>query len=573
LSGQEKIWENEDRRFNSLHHVLYFGTIKNPVADSLRLFKSRSQPNIQQLFVTNKFGTLVAMTDRTDTNIFSHSESEWWPIVSGEVSGKNDIYVGYPISLPDGSTGIPIAVPILNQNNSFVGTVHGIIPVQELLIDVLASVELDEQDIDLAIVFQNQILPLNSTLSFPQTSPFSTVEVNDFLSETGGEGMYGGETSAIVAADINFSSNSQAINNPWTILAAQPQTTIEDTILRQQQFQTIIGFAIVGFATVLALAMAQLVASPILRLADVAQKLKEGELSARADVESTDEIGTLAASFNAMADQSQQLVSRLETRVAERTRFLEASFRVSQTLSSITEKDKLLQEVVDQLQSSFNYYHVHVYLVDEATQQLKLVAGSGQVGHQLIELNHSLSMGTGLVGQAAVNNLSVLIPNVESEEKWVPNRLLPETKSEMSIPISIGTKVLGVIDVQENEVDRLQPEDADLVQSIARQVAVALRNAEQLDKIRRKADQESVINTIREKINSTNNIEDALKVAVKELGRALNSQDTIISLQPDQYSHVPYLQPYDQSTAILDNGHSEVRQESNGKVYRKNGTG
>jgi len=183
------------------------------------------------------------------------------------------------------------------------------------------------------------------------------------------------------------------------------------------------------------------------------------------------------------------LSAQLEKRVAERTQALTASSEISRRLSSILDRRQLAVEVVEQLKAAFHYYHAHIYLMDNTGDQLVMTGGTGEVGKTLLSNSHKISRGKGLVGRAAASKSVVWAADTSKEPAWLPNPLLPETRSEIAAPILAGDEVLGVLDVQNNIVNSLTEQDATLLRSIADQVSVALKNIAATEAIARRADE------------------------------------------------------------------------------------
>ncbi|MDO9302596.1 MAG: GAF domain-containing protein, partial [Anaerolineales bacterium] len=238
----------------------------------------------------------------------------------------------------------------------------------------------------------------------------------------------------------------------------------------------IVASIVVGFV------VSQRISRPVRDLTVSAQRIGAGDMNATiVELQRQDEIGVLARAFQQMQRELASLYQSLEQRVADRTKALATSTEVSRRLSTILDQKELVTEVVNRVNNSFGYYHTQIYFYDDAKDNLVMAGGTGKAGEMMLAQFHKIQKGRGLVGRAAESNQAVLVSDTSQDPEWLPNPLLPDTKSEAAIPISIGDRVLGVLDTQHNVTNGLQQEDVDLLQSIANQVAVAIQNIRQYE--------------------------------------------------------------------------------------------
>ena len=153
---------------------------------------------------------------------------------------------------------------------------------------------------------------------------------------------------------------------------------------------------------------------------------------------------------------------------------------VSTVASTIMERDRLLQNVVDLTKTSFNLYHAHLYLLNEAEDTLSLVAGADQVGRLMtLEENHIPIRARSTVARAARTREPIVENDARQSSDFMTHPLLPHTRSELAVPMIVGDRLVGVLDVQSDIVNRFTDQDILIMRTLAAQVAVAVQNAEQ----------------------------------------------------------------------------------------------
>lgn len=189
---------------------------------------------------------------------------------------------------------------------------------------------------------------------------------------------------------------------------------------------------------------------PLGELTRAAKALEKGDLNQQVKIFSQDEIGQLAQVFNQTIAQLRNLFTTLEQRVADRTHDLELASEVGQTIAEkVGNISVMLTEATEMIRSRFNLYYTQVYLLDPSGQTITLRAGTGEAGRQLLQRGHHLLINSSsLNGRAVSEKKPVIVADTQKSGTFLPNPLLPNTRSEMAIPLLVGDKVLGVLDMQ-----------------------------------------------------------------------------------------------------------------------------
>ncbi|MEW6568356.1 MAG: GAF domain-containing protein [Chloroflexota bacterium] len=216
---------------------------------------------------------------------------------------------------------------------------------------------------------------------------------------------------------------------------------------------------------------------PLATLAGFAERFARGEWDRRVPVERPDEVGRLAATFNNMADELASLYRSLEARVEARTRQIRTAAEVARDVAAARDIDRLLDETVHLISERFNFYHAGIFLIDETGEWAVLRAASSEGGRRMLQRGHRLGVGkVGIVGYVSGTGKPRIALDVGADAVHFANPDLPETRSEMALPLRIGNRIIGALDVQSQEPDAFEDADVVVLQTMADQLAVAIEN-------------------------------------------------------------------------------------------------
>ena len=273
-------------------------------------------------------------------------------------------------------------------------------------------------------------------------------------------------------------------------------------------YQNTVGY--MAIALVLTIAAGWLIANAITR--SIGRRLEALEQSASLveeqytdiqftfNVEGKDEIAKLGNTFNRMTKKLKNSLLELEERVQERTAELAASMQVSEqrahqfeaitlvsnAISSIRSIDEVLPKITELISQQFGYYHAGIFLNDLNNEYAILNAANSDGGKRMLQRGHQLKIGEqGIVGYAISTGKPRIALDVGDDAVYFDNPDMPNTRSEMALPLKIGTDIVGALDVQSTEASAFSEDDISVLSLLADQVSLAIENARLFDQSRK----------------------------------------------------------------------------------------
>lgn len=268
----------------------------------------------------------------------------------------------------------------------------------------------------------------------------------------------------------------------------------------------------VGLGLILAFVVSRSIVNRLGLVTRSALSLQQGHLEEHATtgVGGRDEIAQMAVAFDAMGEQLTQTLSNLEQRVAERTTDLEqrsmeladrtvqlelanirtqkraaqfqAIAQVGKAITSIQNLEELLPYITQVASEQLGYYHIGIFLLDKNKEYSVLSAANSEGGKRMLERGHKLKIGQeGIVGYVASLGKARIALDTGADAVFFDNPDLPSTHSELGLPLNVGSKIIGVLDVQSEQPSAFDQEDVELLTVLAEQVSLAIQNSQRFE--------------------------------------------------------------------------------------------
>ncbi len=176
----------------------------------------------------------------------------------------------------------------------------------------------------------------------------------------------------------------------------------------------------------------------------------------------------------AVALEKQRLLRQAQRRALE----LQTASEIARDTASTLSLDLLLNRIVNMLAERFGFYYAALFLLDEASTFGVIREATGDAGKEMKQRGHKLAVGSrSVVGTVTATGDPFILNDVHNNPMHFTNPLLPDTRSEMGVPLKLGTTVIGALDLQSKEVSAFNQDDVTVLQILADQIAIAIENA------------------------------------------------------------------------------------------------
>ncbi len=212
---------------------------------------------------------------------------------------------------------------------------------------------------------------------------------------------------------------------------------------------------------------------------------------------------------------------------------------VSRAATSILNLDVMLRTVVQAIRRSFGFYTVSIHLYNRATQMVELRARDTLDRHSMGMLPPTMHrLEQGLIGWAAAANKTLAVNDVTQEPRYVFDKSNKEIRSELCVPVRLGTKTIGVLDIQSIQLEAFDKYHVAALETLADQLAIAIENARLYDQINHHVQELKTLNEIGQAITSTLDLKKTLTLITSHATHLMKVAAASVVLRDDEAGEV-----------------------------------
>jgi GAF domain-containing protein len=243
-----------------------------------------------------------------------------------------------------------------------------------------------------------------------------------------------------------------------------------------------------GFDDIVVISFAQLITASTLSglMTRLNRALSRSRDNEQAQIHTNQELRELQKSLEERIVERTTELEEANQRNEQRAQQFEAITLVSAALSSIRSLEELLPRVTELISQQFGYYHAGIFLNDANNENAVLSAANSEGGQRMLNRGHQLKIGEqGIVGYTTSTGKPRIALDVGKDAVYFDNPDMPDTRSEMALPLKIGEDVVGALDVQSTEASAFSEDDINVLSLLADQVSLAIENARLFDQARK----------------------------------------------------------------------------------------
>ena len=498
------------------------GTEEN-ILEYFQIMKTR-ESNILSYSLLDENGTNLVDTRPMQIGFDESSATDFKEVIQNQESAISEI------NFDQSSNRLVfyISSPIFNNASLVIGVLRMAVDANFLQREVEKEANLQGTDVAAVLIDENGIILANSLspeTRFKSISPLNqellvtlqqrhilgagtaenlSVRLSDLakgLNQTSQTPFFYATLVPGRTSQINVVTQRNLENKTWKIIVGRPASLFVQTT--NIQSRTTIFIFVTTIITLIALVTAaitsNLLTSPINYLTAMSERIRRGDSDLPPKLQRRDEIGKLSETLTATAAELRETLATFENRVEQQTAKLANSTEksklraerlrsiaeISIAITSIQNLNELLAEITQQISAVLGFYHVGIFMIDQSGQYLILQASNSEGGQKILQKGYRLRVGqTGIVGFVAGSGQHQIALDIGEDATIFDNPDLPDTRSQIVLPLRNGENIIGVLDIQSSEASAFSSEDIDSFNILANQISIAVQNARLFEETR-----------------------------------------------------------------------------------------